>query len=71
MTTEYMEVWSLEEGDQITINGDVYKILEIGIDTNGDDYLLFVVDEDGYRHTISAAGSKKFRLVLDTTDAVV
>ena len=71
MTTDLMECWSLEEGDQIVVNGEVYKILEIGIDTNGDDYLLFVVDEEGFRHTIAACGSKKFRLVLDTTDAVV
>ena len=69
MSTDLMETWSLEEGDQILINGEVYKILEIGTDVDRN-YLLFTVDEEGYRHTISADGAKKFRLVLDNLSEV-
>ena len=69
MTTEIMETWSLEEGDQILVNGEVYRIIEIGADINRN-YLLFTVDEEGYRHTIAADGAKKFRLVLDTLSEV-
>ena len=69
MTTDFMETWSLEEGDQILVNGEVYKILEIGTDVDRN-YLLFTVDEEGYRHTIAADGAKKFRLVLDNLTEV-
>lgn len=64
MTTESMEVFSLEEGDQIVINGNIYKVLEI---ENGEtlDYRLSVADEEGYRRHIEAESTKKFRLVLD------
>lgn len=69
MSTDLMETWSLEEGDQILVNGEVYKILEIGTDVDRN-YLLFTVDEEGYRHTIAADGAKKFRLVLDNLTEV-
>lgn len=64
MTTESMEVFSLEEGDQIVINGNIYRVLEI---ENGEtlDYRLSVADEEGYRRHIEAESTKKFRLVLD------
>ena len=64
MTTDLMEVYSLEVGDQIYIQGSIYKILDI---EDGDtlDYRLIVSDEEGYRRHIEAESSKKFRLVLD------
>lgn len=65
MTTDLMEVYSLEEGDQIYINGEIYKVVDI---EDGDvlDYRLNIVDEEGYRRHIEAESTKKFRLVLDT-----
>lgn len=63
MTTDLMEAWSLEIGDQILISGNIYKIIDIE-DTDSD-YLFDVVDENGYLRQILAEGSKKFRLVLD------
>lgn len=69
MSTDLMETWSLEEGDQILVNGEVYKILEIGTDADRN-YLLFTVDEEGYLRTIAADGAKKFRLVLDSLSEV-
>ena len=64
MTTDLMEVYSLEEGDQIYIQDSVYKIIDIEA---GDvlDYRLIVADEEGYRRHIEAESTKKFRLVLD------
>lgn len=71
MTTDLMECWSLEEGDQILVNGEVYKILDIIPDfSKRFEYILTVVDEEGYRREIEADGAKKFRLVVDTLSEV-
>lgn len=69
MTTDLMEVYSLEEGDQIYIQGSVYKIIDI---EDGDvlDYRLIVADEEGYRRHIEAESTKKFRLVLDNLTSI-
>ena len=64
MTTDLMEVYSLEVGDQIIINDNVYRILDIE-DGDALEYRLIVSDEEGYRRHIEAESSKKFRLVLD------
>lgn len=68
MITDLMEAWSLEEGDQILVAGNIYRVIDISADwsTDADEYALLVVDEEGYKHEIIAVGSKKFRLVLDT-----
>jgi hypothetical protein len=67
MSTDLMEAYSLEVGDQITVQGEVYRIVEI---EDGDtlDYRFVLVDEEGYRRHIEAEFSKKFRIVLDSTD---
>ena len=71
MTTEIMECWSLEEGDQILVNGEVYKIVDIIPDfSKRFEYILTVVDEEGFRHEIGADGAKKFRLIVDTLSEV-
>ena len=64
MTTEIMEVWSLEVGDQIVISGQVYKIVEIE-DGDSYEYRLVMVDEEGYRRHIEAPGDGRLRLVID------
>ena len=64
MTTDLMEVYSLEVGDQILVKGELFRITEIE-DGNSSEYRLIVVDEEGYRRHIEAEFSKKFRLVLD------
>ena len=64
MTTDLMEVYSLEVGDQIIINDNVYRILDIE-DGDALEYRLIVSDEEGYRRHIEAESSKKFRIVLD------
>jgi hypothetical protein len=69
MSTDLMEAYSLEVGDQIAVNGDVFKIVDI---EDGDvlDYRLILVDEEGYRRHIEVEFSKKFRLVLDNADPI-
>ena len=66
MTTDLMELYSLEEGDQILINENIYRITDITLSEEDDDYLLYVVDEEGYRcGPIKTSPLKKFRLVID------
>lgn len=69
MTTDLMEAYSLEVGDQITVQGAVYRIVEIE-DGDNLDYRFVLVDEEGYRRHIEAESTKKFRLVLDNLSEV-
>lgn len=69
MTTDLMEVWSLEVGDQIVIGGQVYKIVEIE-DGDSLDYRLVMVDEEGYRRHIEAPGDGRLRLIIDNLQEV-
>ena len=65
MSTDLMEVWSLEEGDQILIKGNIYRIVEIGGGVVDEHYCLHLVDEEGFSRTVETTGEKKFALVLD------
>lgn len=65
MTTDLMEVFSLEEGDQIVHHGALYKVTNLdnnpigGID-------IYCVDEEGYRRVIWGAGPMdKVKLVVE------
>ena len=69
MTTEAMEAYSLEEGDQILINGELFRIVDIE-DGDSLDYRFVLVDEEGYRRHVEAESRKKFRLVLDNLSEV-
>ena len=64
METELMEVYSLEEGDQILVNGEVYliQVIESASPTAS---RLWLVDEEGFQNSIEADDTKKFHLVLD------
>jgi hypothetical protein len=64
MTTENMEAYSLEVGDQITIQGEIYRITDIE-DGDNLDYRFVMVDEEGYRRHIEAESSRKFPLIID------
>ena len=64
MTTDLMEVYSLEVGDQIAIRGQVFRITDIE-DGDSSEYRLVMVDEEGYRRSVEANSTEKFRLVLD------
>ena len=69
MTTEPMEAYSLEVGDQITVNGEVFRIVDIE-DGDSLDYRFVLVDEEGYRRHIETESQKKFHLVLDNLTEV-
>lgn len=69
MTTESMEAYSLEVGDQITVNGEVFRIVDIE-DGDSLDYRFVLVDEEGYRRHIETESQKKFHLVLDNLTEV-
>lgn len=62
MTTEYMEVYSLERGDEILAKGNAYRILDIE-DGVVCDYRLRIMDEEGYVHYIEADASDQLPLI--------
>ena len=64
MTTERMEAYCLEVGDQIAIGGEVFRIVDIE-DGDSLDYRFVLVDEEGYRRHIEAESQKKFPVVID------
>ena len=64
MTTEIMEVYSLEEGDQIIFKGDLYRVISIDNDEEYD-YMLTVVDEEGMLRKIGCDSRAAFKLVID------
>ena len=70
MTTDLMEVYSLEEGDQIISNGNVYRIVGIH-DGDSFEYRLDVIDEEGYLKSLECDGDHKVRLVCDTDHEAV
>ena len=69
MTTENMEAYSLEVGDQITIQGAIYRITDIE-DGDNLDYRFVMVDEEGYRRSVETESSRKFPLVIDNLTEV-
>jgi hypothetical protein len=64
-----MEVYSLEEGDQILFKGDLYRVISIDNDEEYD-YMLTVVDEEGMLRKIGCDSRAAFRLVIDNALAV-
>lgn len=64
MTTELYEVFSLEEGDTILVNGNLYVIYDIETLDN-DHTSLLVIDEEGYPHTINVCDTDKVRVVCE------
>jgi hypothetical protein len=64
MTTENMEAYSLEVGDQITIQGEIYRITDIE-DGESLDYRFVLVDEEGYRRHVEAESTNQFALLTE------
>jgi translation elongation factor P/translation initiation factor 5A len=66
MTTDVMEVYSLEEGDQILIDGELYRIVKISdIHMDFNDTLLHLVDEEGERRRVACKSDARMRVVFD------
>lgn len=64
MTTESMEAYTLEEHDQIFINGQIYRV--IGIDAIDFGYRFHLVDEEGNQASMEIEDTVKVPMVVDT-----
>jgi len=65
MTTESMEVFSLEEGDTIEHQGALYRVLDFEHDEEGG-IRIVCADEEGYRRHIWAASAfDKVKIIVD------
>ena len=64
MTTELYEVYSLEEGDQIVINEDIYFIRNIET-LDSDSSSLRLIDESGYGSILNLEDTAKVRVICD------
>ena len=66
MTTEPMEVFSLEEGDQIIHCGQMFLITDFENDLDNGGIRIICSDEEGYRrHIWAASPMDKLNLVCD------
>ena len=63
MTTENMEAYSIEEGDQIYVNYSIYRVIEVGASDDG--YQFIMVDEEGNRASMVVEDTKKIPVVID------
>ena len=64
VSTDLMEAYSLEIADQILVNGEIYKIVNIADTPEG--YNLKLVDEEGGHHQMPLDMYDKVRLIVDT-----
>lgn len=65
MTTDLMQVYSIEVGDTLLINGDIYSVIDTDYADEGDDlHVLTLVDEEGNRKRMSAPGRSEVRIVV-------
>jgi hypothetical protein len=64
MTTEKIEAYSLEVGDQIAIRENIYRIVDIE-DGDNLDYRFVLVDEEGYRRHDEAESTNQFALLTE------
>jgi hypothetical protein len=65
MTTDLMQVYSIEVGDTLFLNGDVYSVVDTDYADEGDDlHVLTLVDEEGNRKQLRAPGRSEVRIVV-------
>jgi hypothetical protein len=65
MTTDLMQVYSIEVGDTLFLNGDVYSVVDADYADEGDDlHVLTLVDEEGNRKQLRAPGRSEVRIVV-------
>lgn len=64
MTTDLMQVYSIEVGDTLLVNGDVYSVIDTDYADEGDDHILTLVDEEGNLKEMRASGRSEVRLVV-------
>jgi hypothetical protein len=60
-----MQVYSIEVGDTLFLNGDVYSVVDADYADEGDDlHVLTLVDEEGNRKQLRAPGRSEVRIVV-------
>lgn len=64
MTTSLMEIYSIEIGDIVVVNGDLYTVIDTDYADEGDDIILTLVDEEGSRKQLRAPGRKEVSIVV-------
>ena len=65
MTTDLMQVYSIEVGDTLLVNGDIYTVVDTDYDEDSDDFhILTLVDEEGNRKRMRAQGRSEVRIVV-------
>ena len=65
MTTERIEAYALEIGDQVLIGGNVYRIYDIDELDTPDQILFYIVDEEGISHKIRVKDYTSLPVVID------
>lgn len=70
MTTELYEVYSLEEGDSIILNGETFFVQVIEPDGT-DASVLWLVDDEGFQHSVVLDDSTKVRVICEMAAADV
>lgn len=64
MTTSLMEIYSVEIGDILLVNGDLYTVVNSDYADEGDDIILTLVDEEGSRKQLRAPATKGVNIVV-------
>ena len=64
MTTSVMEIYSIEVGDIIIVNSDLYTVVNSDYPDESDDIILTLVDEEGNRKELRAPATKGVKLVV-------
>ena len=65
MTTSLMEIYSIEIGDILYLNGDLYTVVDSDYADEGDDlHVLTLVDEEGNRKQLRAPGRSEVKIVV-------
>jgi hypothetical protein len=60
-----MQVYSIEVGDTLLVNGDIYSVVDADYADEGDDlHVLTLVDEEGNRKKLRAPGRSEVRIVV-------
>lgn len=66
MTTDLMQVYSVEPGDILYLNGDIYHVVDTDYADEGNDFhVLTLVDEEGNRKRLKADGREMVRIVVN------
>lgn len=65
MTTSLMEIYSIEIGDTLFINDDLYTVVDTDYADEGNDlHVLTLVDEEGNRKKLTAPGRSEVKVVV-------